>query len=328
MSTVTVAIVITEGFSTFHLSVPLILFSDAVTEQKLFVCRICAEQPGIIWSDDGTAVRAEYNLDVLPEADIVIIPFWNNVKEKPSQHLMDTLVAARGAGASIVGLCLGGFVVAYAGLLDGHRAATHWEYEKIFHQLFPKVRLDVNVLYTEDDGLVTSAGTAAALDCCLYLIRQRFGNQLANRIARRMVVPPHRDGGQAQFIEQVVPRSTTDNRINMLLDYLQRNLHQVHNIDSLARFASMSRRTLTRHFLKATGMSVGDWLTTERLHRSQELLEITRLSVEQVSDKVGFQSVITFRQIFRERTGVSPSDWRKTFRGTNDEGNQRQEDGL
>lgn len=310
-----VAIVATEGFSTFHFSVPLILFGDTVTDKPLFTQLICAEAPGLVWSKEGTAVNAGYGYEALATADIVIVPFWEKIHDKPSSSLLEALVAAREKGATIVGLCLGTFVLAYAGLLDGHRAATHWEFEKDFQRLFPDVQLDINVLYVEDDGIITSAGTAAALDCCLYVIRQRFGGSVANQVARRMVTPPHREGGQAQYIEHPVPHSTTDSRINALLDYLRRHPQQNHDIDSLAAKVSMSRRTLTRHFLKATGMSIKEWLTAERLHRSQELLETTALPIEQVAELAGFHSAITFRQLFRQKLGVSPAEWRKTFRG-------------
>ncbi|MEM6161274.1 helix-turn-helix domain-containing protein [Erwinia sp. P6884] len=315
MSISSVAIVATEGFSTFHFSIPLILFGDTVTDKPLFTRLICAEKPGLVWSKEGTAVRADYGFEALATADIVIVPFWDKIHEKPASSLLNALVTARENGASLVGLCLGTFVLAYAGLLDGHRAATHWEFEKDFQQRFPEVQLDVNVLYVEDNGIITSAGTAAALDCCLYVIRQRFGGRVANQVARRMVTPPHREGGQAQYIEHPVPHSTTDSRINRLLDYLRGNLQQSHDIDSLASKLSMSRRTLTRHFMKATGLSIGEWITAERLHRSQELLETTALPIEQIAGLAGFQSAITFRQLFRQKLGVSPAEWRKTFRG-------------
>ena len=315
MTTTTIAIVASEGFSTFHFSVPLILFGDNVSEQPRFTRFICAETPGLVWSKEGTAVQADSDFSALAHCDIVIVPFWRHVDEKPSIALLEGLTAAHKNGATLVGLCLGTFALAYAGLLDNRRAVTHWEYEKAFDQLFPKARLDVNVLYTDDDGIITSAGTAAALDCCLYVIRQRFGARAANQIARRMVTPPYREGGQAQYIEQVVPHRTEDTRINQLLAYLQDNLQQVHQIDMLAERVAMSRRTLTRHFQKATGMSIGEWITTERLRRSQTLLESSELSVEQVAERSGFQSSITFRQIFREKLGVSPVEWRKTFRG-------------
>ncbi|MFH7826093.1 GlxA family transcriptional regulator [Kluyvera chengduensis] len=315
MPTTTVAIVASEGFSTFHFSVPLILFGDSVSEQPRFTRYICAETPGLVWSKEGTAVQADSDFSVLAHCDIVIVPFWRHVGEKPSKALLEGLIAARANGATLVGLCLGTFALAYAGLLDNRRAVTHWEFEKAFEQRFPKAWLDVNVLYTDDDGIITSAGTAAALDCCLYVIRQRFGARVANHIARRMVTPPYREGGQAQYIEQVIPHSTGDTRINQLLTWLQDNLQQVHQIDMLAERVAMSRRTLTRHFQKATGMSIGEWITTERLRRSQMLLESSGLTVEQVAEQSGFQSSITFRQIFREKLGVSPVEWRKTFRG-------------
>lgn len=199
-------------------------------------------------------------------------------------------------------------------LLDDRRAATHWEFEQDFQRLFPQVRLDINALYVDDEGIITSAGTAAALDCCLYLIRQRFGSLVANQIARRMIVPPHREGGQAQFIAQPVPKNTRDARINGLLEYLQQHIREPHNLDSLAQVAAMSRRTLTRHFAKATGMGIADWLAAERLRRSQILLEAGDLPVGQVAEEVGYRSAVTWRQQFKARFGVSPAEWRRTFR--------------
>jgi len=316
MSTTRVAIVATEGFSTFHLSVPLILFGETAGETPLFTRLICADKPGLVWSKDGTAVKAEYGVEALENADIVVVPFWNNIDQRPSAGLLTSLVNARQNGATLVGLCLGTFVLAHAGLLDGRRASTHWEFEALFQQRFPQVRLDVNVLYVEDDRIITSAGTAAALDCCLYVIRQRFGARVANHIARRMVTPPYREGGQVQYIARRVPHNTTDSRINTLLDFLQQHVHESHDIDALAQRVSMSRRTLTRHFQASTGMSPGEWISRERIHRSQELLETTDLSVDRVAEQVGFQSAITFRQTFRQKLGVSPVEWRKTFRGT------------
>lgn len=314
MSVISVAILVTQGFSTYHVSVPLILFGDTLTDKRLFTRLICAEKPGLIWSDEGTAIQADHGLDVLTQVDVVIVPFWGDVRKRPSEPLLNALVKAREAGAQVVGLCLGTFVLAYAGLLDGHMAATHWEYEEDFRKLFPSVHLNLNELYVDDDGLTTSAGTAAAMDCCLYIIRQHFGSLTANHIARRMVTPPHRDGGQAQYIDHPVTQKTADCRINRVLDYLLLTLQEPHDINSLAEYASMSRRTLTRHFTKATGMSVVEWITAARLHRSQGLLENMDLPVEQVAEQAGFQSAATFRLQFREKFGVSPREWRKTFR--------------
>ena len=213
----------------------------------------------------------------------------------------------------MVGLCYGAYVLAYAGLLDGKRASTHWMAEQDFKLRFPQVQLDMNALYVDDDGLITSAGTGAGLDCCLYIVRKFYGQKTANKVARMMVVPPHREGGQAQFIEQPLAPSTQDARINLLLDHLRQHLNQVHSVDALAQRAAMSRRTFTRHFSKATGMSLGDWLINERLQRTRELLESTTLPVEAISDLVGFQNPTSLRQHFKRKNQVSPSEWRRTF---------------
>lgn len=315
MSALTVAVMATAGFSPFHFSVPCIIFGQSMPQPDLFRVAICAEKPGVVLSDIGLSINVEQGLALLDQADIIIIPYWNNPDERPSQALLEALRKAWQRGAEVVGLCLGTYVLAYAGLLDGHRAATHWEFEKDFTERFPAVHLDSNSLYTSDERLITSAGTAAGIDCCLNIIRDHYGSAVANRVARRMVVPPYREGGQAQFIERPVPVSTRDSKINELIEYLRRNLDKPHDLDSLAGFVNMSRRTLTRHFSRATGTTPGEWLNAERLQRSQELLETTNRSIESVSALSGFQSPISFRQSFKAKFSVSPSEWRRAFRG-------------
>lgn len=310
-----VAVVAFNHFSPFHFSVPCIIFGDILPGHKLFELRICAGEQGILRSDQGLSVEAPFGLDVLVAADIVIVPFWRDPAERPNQKLLDALVATHARGGQVVGLCLGSYVLAYAGLLDNHKAATHWEFEQDFVNRFPDVQLDTNALYVDDNRLITSAGAAAGLDCCLYLVHQHYGRAIANRVARRMVIPPHREGGQAQFIEQTVPVSTQDVRMNNLLDYLRNNLNKNHNLDDLASYTMVSRRTFTRHFQRATGRSVGEWLMAERLQRSQELLESTSHSIETIAELVGFQAASSLRQHFKIRFDVTPSDWRKTFQG-------------
>ncbi|WP_410010288.1 GlxA family transcriptional regulator [Pantoea agglomerans] len=315
MAALRVAVLATAGFSPFHFSVPCILFGSALPQPDLFHVDICALKPGPVISEMGLSITVEQGLDPLDQAEIIIVPYWHNPAEKPAQALLDKLVAAWQRGAEVVGLCLGTYVLAYAGLLDQHRASTHWEFERDFSERFPQVHLDSNALYTRDNRLITSAGTAAGIDCCLDIIRHHYGSAMANRVARRMVVPPYREGGQAQFIERPVPETTRDSKINALLASLRQNLDQPQDLDSLSRTLSMSRRTLTRHFHKATGMSLGEWLTAERLQRSQLLLETTGISIECVAEKAGFDSPVSFRQRFKSRFGVSPSEWRRTFRG-------------
>jgi transcriptional regulator GlxA family with amidase domain len=319
MSVLSVAVIATHGFSPFHFSVPCIIFGQAMPEPGLFDLHICAEHPGVVHSAIGVSINVGEGLEALDSADIVVVPFWNHPESKPSEALLASLVAAWRRGADVVGLCLGTYVLAYAGLLDHRRAATHWEFERDFTRRFPAVHLDSNALYTHDNRLITSAGTAAGIDCCLYIVRKHYGSTLANRVARRMVTPPYREGGQAQYIERPVPETTRDNKINELLDYLRRNLDKPHDLDSLAGFVNMSRRTFTRHFIKATGVPVGEWLNAERLQRSQELLESTEHNVETVAELSGFQSPVSFRQRFRSRFDISPSEWRRAFRGTRKE---------
>jgi len=178
---------------------------------------------------------------------------------------------------------------------------------------FPCVKLDMNALYVDEDRLITSAGTGAGLDCCLYLVRAYYGPKIANKVARTMVIPPHREGGQAQFIEQPMAASTQDSQVNRLLDYLRENLDKQHSIDGLAARAATSRRTFTRHFLKATGMTLVDWLVNERLQQTRELLETTSIPIERISELTGFQTPLSLRQHFKKRFQVSPRDWRRTF---------------
>ena len=315
MTTPIVAVVTFDHFSPFHCAIPCLIFGDILPGQPLFELKICCGDGNRhAHSAQGFAIQASYGLEVLAEAEIIIIPFWRDPAERPAQPLLDALVAARNRGAQIVGLCLGTYVLAYAGLLEGRRASTHWEFEQDFMDRFPAVRLDTNALYVDDEGLITSAGTAAGLDCCLYLVREHHGSRIANKLARRLVVPPHREGGQAQFIEQPVPASTRDARINQLFDHLRMHLAEPHNLDALAEHCLMSRRTFTRRFQRATGLSVGEWLLAERLRCSQELLETSSHSMDRIAELVGLKTATSLRQHFRARFGVSPSEWRRTFR--------------
>lgn len=313
MSIPTVAVVAFNDFSLFHLSVPCIIFGDILPGRKLFELKVCPGESGLIRSKLGLNVETDFGLDDLARAEIVVIPFWRGPEEKPSQEILDALKSVHERGGQLVGLCLGTYVLAHSGVLNNRKAVTHWEFEEDFFSRFPGVSLDTNSLYVDDGRIITSAGTGASLDCCLYLVRQYYGSAIANQVSRRMVIPPYRDGGQTQFIEQPVPVSTRDARVNGLLDYLRGNLQKTHDLDSLACHTMMSRRTFTRHFQKATGMSVGEWLLVERLNLSKELLESTSHSIEKIAELVGFHSTVSLRQHFRTAFEVSPSEWRKIY---------------
>lgn len=309
-----IAIVAFERISPFHLSAPCVVFGDRHPGVPPFDFVVCAPQPGRLATTAGFSIVVEHGLEKLLTADTIIVPSWRDPAERAPAALLAALVAAHERGARIVGLCLGAYVLAQAGLLDGRAATTHWAYAEDFARRHPGVRLQPDVLYLEDGRMLTSAGTVAAIDCCLYMLRQQLGGEIANSVARRLVVPPHRQGGQAQFVTQPLPANATDARLSGLLDWVRAHLDQAHTLDSLAARATMSRRTFTRHFRQMTGTTVGAWLLGERLALAQRLLESSCHSVETVSNLAGFGSAVSLRQHFRTAFGVSPVAWRRTFR--------------
>lgn len=315
MSSPVIAVMAFDQISPFHLSVPCVVFGDRHPGVPSFHLLVCAAEPGRLRTTAGFDIAVNHGVEALASADTIIVPSWRNPAERPPQRLLDALAAAHHRGNRIVGLCLGAYVLAEAGLLDGKRATTHWAYAHDFAERYPSVRVDANVLYVEDGSVVTSAGTAAGIDCCLHLLRRSYGAETANKVARRLVVPPHRQGGQAQFIEQPVPNTTQGSRLSGLIDWVKANLQLPHNLDTLAERAMMSRRTFTRHFRQLTGATVGEWLLGERLSLTQQLLESTDLSVEFISDLAGFGSPVSLRHHFRSSFGVSPRAWRQTFKG-------------
>lgn len=315
MSRQSVAVVAFDRISPFHLSVPCLVFGQECYDPcaQAFDLRVCAAEPGRLRTTVGFTIEAEAGLEALAEAQTVIVPSWRDPHERPPQALLDALIAARARGAQLVGLCLGAFVLAEAGLLDGRRATTHWMWAEDFAGRFPAVRVEPDVLYIEDDGLLTSAGTVAGIDCCLHLVRQRLGAQTTNHLARRLVVAPHRQGGQAQFIEQPLPDSAQDGRLGELLVWLRQNLDQAHSLDSLAQRVLMSRRTFTRHFRQLTGTTVSQWLQAERLALAQRLLETTEHSVQAIAGLAGFGSAVSLRQQFSAAFGLPPLGYRHAF---------------
>lgn len=215
----------------------------------------------------------------------------------------------------LVGLCLGAFVLADAGLLDGRRAATHWIGAGLLAQRFSQVTLEPDVLYVDAGPVVTSAGTAAGVDCCLHVVRRLCGADAAARIARRMVVPPHRQGGQAQYIEQPVPARAEPGPLQRALDWATGHLDLPHSLDTLAARAAMSRRSFTRHFRRHTGTTVSQWLLGQRLALAQRLLETTDQPVERIAERAGFGTPLSMRQHFAAAFDTTPSAYRREFRG-------------
>ena len=312
-----VAAIAFDGISPFHLSVPCVVFGEDRSDGGVpaFDFRVCAAEPGPLSTTAGFSIAATHGLDALAEADTIIVPSWRDPQEQPPADLLDALRAAHARGAQLVGLCLGAFVLAAAGLLDGRPATTHWAWAAEFARRYPLVKVDPDVLYLDDGDVLTSAGTAAGLDCCLHVVRKLCGAQSANYIARRLVVPPHRQGGQAQYVQQPMPPNVRGDRLSALLDWVNGSLDAPHTLDALAQRAAMSRRTFTRHFKAATGTTVGAWLLAQRLARAQQLLESTDQSVEAIAGMAGFGSTASLRQHFADAFRTSPSAWRREFRG-------------
>ena len=309
-----VAIYAMENFIPFHISVPWLTFHDSrLSGEELFDTVIFSTDPHMVTSSSLFAVNAPFGLEAVMNADIIVIPYWPHIDVYPREDVQRALVKAHQAKKLIVGLCLGAYVLGYAGLLAGRRATTHWFYCEDFEKRFPDTQLDPRALYIEDDNIITSAGTAASLDCCLYIVRRFHGVAVANQLARMLVTAPHREGGQAQFIDRPLPTKSFDERIKQLLQELYSELHVRHTIQSLAKRTLMSRRTFTRRFQSATGVAPLQWITVQRLHAAQEMLESTDYTVEKIADLTGFPSAASLRYHFFRRFNITPNDWRRNF---------------
>lgn len=318
MAKIQVAVVAFDGISPFHLSVPCIVFADAFAEgSSPFELKICASKKGQLSASSGFDLFINHSLEIIQQADLVIIPSWQDLSKKPEAKLINALTGAYQQGATLIGLCLGAYVLAATGLLDGQSATTHWAYAKEFAAQFPKIKVDPDPLYIENNRLITSAGTAAALDCCLHVIRNKLGSNESNKIARRLVTAPYRDGGQKQYISLPVPERPSNTRIAEMMDWISSNLRLAHNIDSVAQRCLMSRRSFTRQFNDLIGTSFGKWLINERLKYSQQLLENCQHPISIVSELAGFSSEVSFRRHFKKTFAVSPNRWRAIFRPNN-----------
>lgn len=307
-----IAVIAFDGISPFHLSAPCAVFMGQGRPSE-FVLRVCSIDGAALQSSAGFQIVVDAGLELLDEADIIIMPSWRDVHEAAPERLIHALQTAQRRGAQIVGLCLGAFVLAQAGLLDGQAATTHWHWAAEFARQFPQITLQADVLYVDNGQIVTSAGTAASIDCCLHLLRQRVGSARANHVARMMVVAPHRQGGQAQFIEHAIADSQGELRLQSTLQWAQSQLATPLNLDQLAAHACMSRRTFSRKFRQSTGASFGEWLLRQRLQHAQTLLETTAQTMDGIASQAGFASAITMRQHFVKYLAISPSQYRKNF---------------
>ncbi len=272
----------------------------------------CAADPGPLRAMGGLTITGGGNLDILRTAGTVIIPGWKGADLPPSQELVDALRAAHAAGARLVTICSGVFVLAAAGLLGGLRVTTHWRYTEKLKARYPELDVDPNVLYVDAGQILTSAGSAAGLDLCLHLVRRDFGAKIANQVARRLVLAPHRNGGQAQFIERPVQRHANGLFAEVIARVSER-LHEPHSISSLANAAAMSPRTFVRRFRETTGRPPLEWLIEARIERARELLETTDLTIEEIAVRSGFGAAASLRHHLRRKVALTPLDYRDRF---------------
>lgn len=308
-----VAVPVLDGVFPFELGVLCEVFGlDRPDEPDLpsFAFDLCTPVPGPVRTASGFDLMVTADLGRLEVADLVAVPAIRRDVEPP-EELLDGLRRAHARGARVMSVCSGAFLLGAAGLLDGRECTTHWTYAAELARRCPRARVNPDVLYVDSDGILTSAGTAAGIDASLYLIREEFGTRVANRLARRMVMPPHREGGQRQYVDQ--PVACEADTLSETLQWMVENLARDVSVDQLAERARLSPRTFARRFRAETGSTPHHWLTDQRILHARRLLEETSQPVEVVADLVGFGSAAVLRHHFTRRVGTTPQAYRRTF---------------
>lgn len=312
----TVATVVGRDVAVFELAVACEVFgidrSDLVDPWYRHL--VCAGDAPPLVSPEGLTLHTSFGLDALEAADTVVVTPWRYATSPPGEELLDALRAAHHRGARLMSVCTGAFVLAAAGLLDGRPATTHWMHAAELARRHPRVHVDPRVLYIDDGDILTSAGTAAGIDLCLHVVRLDHGADVANAVARRMVVPPHRDGGQAQFVELPVAEASGVDPLGTMLGWMLEHLDESLTVDQLARRAGMSPRTFARRFRAVTGTTPHQWLLSQRILLAQRLLETTDEPIERIATRCGFGSAAGLRMHFQRAISASPVAYRRTFR--------------
>ena len=313
-----VSVMILEPVAMFEFGVAVEVFGidrrdDGIAPFDFRVCGVNPGQPLASKNFDPFTITPKLGLEAMAGSDLVIVAATlPRPDEAYPPEALDALRTAHADGATVLSLCSGSFVLGAAGLLDGRRCTTHWMYAEEMQRRFPTAVVDPRVLFVEDDGIVTSAGTAAGIDASLHLVRKELGAAVATRIARRMVVPPQRDGGQLQYVEAPIPECSADS-LSPILAWAVENIDEPHTVSTLAARALMSERTFARRFAAETGTTPHKWLNQQRILAARNLLERSDLSIDQISGRVGFNSPVVLREHFRELIGISPTAYRRRF---------------
>jgi AraC family transcriptional regulator, transcriptional activator FtrA len=304
-----------DGLCTFEFGCVVELFSLARPELGVpwYRFAVCAAERSPLRAAGGVTMLVPHTLRLLDRADTIVLPGWRDVHELPPAALLHKLRTAHKRGARLCSICSGVFVLAAAGLLDGKKATTHWRYAEKLANDYPAIQVRPNELYVDEGRIITSAGSAAGLDMLLYIVRNDFGARVANQVAQRLVISPHRDGGQAQFLPRPLPKVELTS-LAPLMDWVRANPRMRHDLPSWARRIRMSSRTLQRRFRQSTGFSPSQWLVRERVALSKEVLETTQVPMWQVAESCGFGAEESFRRHFRVITGISPSQYRQRFK--------------
>lgn len=309
-----VAVLAYEGVSTFGLGVTAEVFGCDRSAEGLpsYDYAVTTAEPGLIRTDVGLPILVEAGLDRLSSADLAIVVCWDDIDRRPPEPVLDALRAVTARGGRVLSQCTGAFVLAAAGMLDGRRATTHWKYADQLAKRYPRVTVDPDVLYVDEGDVITSAGTAAGIDACLHVLRLAHGAATANKIARRLVVAPHREGGQAQFVPVAVEAVDSGSELAALQDWALAHLSYSISVAQMAARIHMAPRTFARWFVSHTGTTPHEWLTSQRLSRAQELLECTDRGVEQVAAECGLTALM-LRRHFAQRLGITPQAYRREF---------------
>ncbi|MFH5232780.1 GlxA family transcriptional regulator [Antrihabitans spumae] len=310
-----IAVYTFDDITMFHLAAPLIVFGE-VTRLGLapgWTTKLWSNRPGSIRTSEGYAIGGIAGPDAAASADMVIVPSWHLSLRPLDKVVENVLIQAHSRGAVVVGLCLGAFAIADAGLLDGRPAVTHWSVMPELAERSGGSPVDSSVLYIDHGDVVTSAGTVSSIDACLHLVRAHLGVSAATRVARQLVVAPHREGGQAQYIERPLGNQATDTTIAEMQEWILAHLSADLAVDRLAERARMSRRSFLRHFKMSTGTTPARWIADRRIQESRNLLESTDWSIDVVAAACGIGSAVTLRQRFASTFGTSPSQYRRQF---------------
>ncbi|MDH6452784.1 MULTISPECIES: helix-turn-helix domain-containing protein [unclassified Streptomyces] len=312
-----VAAVVLDGVNPFELGVVCEVFGTDRSDDGLPVYdfAVASAEGPVLASRSGFSLHVEHGLERLESADLIAVPAGAcyETREFPPE-LLEALRSGVERGARVLSVCSGVFLLAAAGLLDGRRCAVHWHHAEELARAYPRLTVEPDVLYVDEDPVITSAGTAAGIDACLHIVRKEQGPEVANKIARRMVVPPHRDGGQAQYIERPLPRSRCDT-VGEVLVWMERHLDEEVAVEQLAERAHMSPRTFARRFQQETGTTPYRWILRQRVLLAQRLLEATDETVDAIAGRAGFGTAAALRHQFLRAVGTTPNAYRRTFQG-------------